>query len=222
MGDVSEKHVGGMRSTPNKIEQSLSLAQLQAMLEELKALAAKPTLAQIQAVAKRYGVEVSLMGAKTFRDNTFEAHLARLARGREKTQTVLKAIGGGAHPLDAIEDTAAADILDAYTEGEEVDVEKVVKAALSLRTSLSMRQDSKRKDAEQERKHRETEKRLEVADQQLALRNEQIAKLQREKADWEKRREEAKAALDKAEKKGGLTADTRAMIEQALKGELAA
>lgn len=206
----------------NKIEQTLPLAQLQAFLEELKALSAKPTLSQIQASAKRYGIDVSLMGARTFRKTTFADHLARLQRGREKTETILTALrGSGAHPLDAVEEAAAVDLLDAYTESEEVDTEKVIKAALNLRSSVSMRVGDARRAKELELKQAESEVRIRLAEQNRDLASRRAEKLEREKRDWERRQKEAEAALETVQKKGGITAETRAFIEKALKGEAA-
>ncbi len=194
---------------PGKIEGTLSHAQLVAFLDELKALSAKPTLAQIQAAAKRQGIEVSLMGAKTFRDNTFAGHLRRIAEGREKSQQILSAIReGGAHPLDAVEESAAADLLDAYTSGEEVDVANLVKVALQLRASIEQRKDRERQDADLVRKQTETAKKLELADQR-------IADMQSAARAREEKNAKAKAALTAVKSKGGLTKETLAKIEEA-------
>lgn len=205
-----------MSDRPNKITGALSHAQLAAFLEELKALAAAPTLAQIQASAKRYGIDVSLMGAKTFRDHTFKGHLDRLALGREKSAQILAAVReGGAHPLDAVEEAAACDLLDAYTSGDEVDTAAIVKVALQLRASISQRRDTDRSDRDLDRKLRETEKKIEVADQQLRLRDEQIKKLQEAAAERAEKNAQAKAALNVAAKRGGLTKESLAKIEEA-------
>lgn len=201
---------------PNKIEGSLSHEQLQAFLDELKGIAAKPTLAQIQTAAKRHGIEVSLMGAKTFRDTTFRAHLDRLSTGREKAAQILQAVrDGGAHPLDAVEEAAAADLLDAYTSGDEVDVAGLVKIAMTLRSSIEQRKGRDRADADLARKQRETEAKLQLADQQLALKAEQVRKLEADRAERERRNAEAKEKLAAATKKGGLTKESLKRIEEA-------
>jgi hypothetical protein len=201
---------------PGKIEGSLSHAQLSAFLEELKAISARPTLAAIQASAKRYGVDVSIMGAKTFRDHTFQAHLDRLAAGREKSAQILQAVReGGAHPLDAVEEAASADLLDAYTSGNEVDVAGIVKVALQLRASIEQRKDRHRADADLARKTRETEAKLSLAEQQVKLRDEQISKLQAQAAERAEKINQAKAALTAAKKKGGLSKESLQKIEEA-------
>lgn len=182
---------------PNKIEGSLSHAQLAALLDELRGVSAKPTLAQIQEAAARHGVQVSLMGAKTFRDSTFDAHLARLRAGREKSAQILAAVReGGAHPLDAVEEAAAADLLDAYTSGEEVDTAALVKTALALRSSIESRHDRNRADAELERKLRETEARIRIDAQNLRIAEERAAKLEREREAWERKEREVARAAD--------------------------
>lgn len=201
---------------PGKIENTLSVEQLDAFLAELRGLSAKPTLAQIQEAAKRYGVEVSLMGAKTFRDNTFAGHLARLSNGREKAAQILAAVReGGAHPLDAVEEAAAADLLDAYTSGEDVDTGAIVKIALQLRASLEQRKDRDRQDADLARKLRETESKIQLADSQLKLRDQQIAKLEDAARERAEKNAAAKAALSQLRKKGGLTKEALAEMEAA-------
>lgn len=205
---------------PNKFESELTHAQLAAFLEECKAIAAKPTLVQIQAAAKRYGLDVSLMSAKNFRDTTFSAHLSRLAAGREKSAQILNAVReGGAHPLDAVEESAAADLLDAYTSGEEVDTAAIVKIALQLRASIAQRKDGERADKDFARKLSETTAKLQLAEQQLKLRDQQIAKLETDLKERAERAEKTKTALAVAAKKGGITADTRKLIEKAMSGE---
>lgn len=171
---------------PGKIANSLSAASLGALLEELRGLSASPTLAQVQAAAKRYGVSVSLEGAKTFRKNTFEEHLARLRNGREKSAQILSAIRETDSPLTAFEEAAAADILDSYTNGdEEVDRDRLIKAGAVLRSAISERQASARAALDLERKSRETEAKLQVAEQVRLIAEERAKKLEREREQWE-------------------------------------
>lgn len=75
----------------NKIESSLSADQLKSFLDELRTMPA-PTLAKIQElVQQKFGVRVSLMGAKTFKDKTFDAYLARLETTSQLAQAVATA-----------------------------------------------------------------------------------------------------------------------------------
>lgn len=162
---------------PGKIANTLSDSALVALLDELRALSGEPTLKQIQTVAARHGVSVSLEGAKTFRKTTFKDHLDRLRNGREKSEQILAAVRqGGAHPLDAVEEAAAADLLDAYTSGADVDVASVVKIALQLRASLEQRKDRDRNDADLARRQADSEahraadrRRIEMLEQRLQI-----------------------------------------------------
>ena len=170
---------------PNKIENTLSHDQLAAFLDELRGIAAKPTYAQIQATAERYGVSVSLMSARTFAKNTYKEHLERLANGREKTEAILKVIRGSESPLTAFEATASVDILDEYTSGGEVDRDKLIKAGATLRSAVSEREASARAEKELERKQSETRAKLALAVQQQAIAEERARKLERERKAWE-------------------------------------
>ena len=208
---------------PGKIANTLSDSDLTALLGELRSLSGEPTLAQIQSVAKKFGVTVSLMGATTFRDTTFRAHLERLRNGREKSAQILSAVReGGAHPLDAVEEAASADLLDLYTSGEEVDTAAIVKVALQLRASLESRKDRDRLDADLARKIRETDARIEAAEQARLLAEKRVEKMEREKTQWLEQREKVKAAVATAAKKGGLTASSQTAIERAMAEEIAA
>lgn len=208
---------------PGKIANTLSDSDLTALLGELRSLSGEPTLVQIQSVAKKFGVTVSLMGATTFRDTTFRAHLERLRNGREKSAQILSAVReGGAHPLDAVEEAASADLLDLYTSGEEVDTAAIVKVALQLRASLESRKDRDRHDADLARKIRETDARIEAAEQARLLAEKRVEKMEREKLQWQEQREKVKAAVATAAKKGGLTASSQKAIERAMAEEIAA
>jgi len=191
-----------MAEQTNKIEGSLSVAQLQALLEELKAISAKPTFKQIQAAAARYGVDVSLMSARTFRRTTFAEHLKRIAEGREKTQRVLEAVRGSESALTAFEEIAANDILDAYTNGdEEIDREKLIKAGATLRSAIAEREASQRAAEDLARKQRETDAKLQLAEQTRTIAEERARKLEREREAWEaaqKKIAEANAQLKSA------------------------
>lgn len=161
---------------PNKIESTLGDDKLAAFIEELRAGSAKPTFKQIQAAAKRAGFYVSLMAARTFRRTTFKDHLDRLKTGRERSAQILETVRGGAHPLDAVEEAASADLLDAYTSGEGIDVGKVVKIVLQLRASIEQRKDRDRNDqdlarrnADSEAKRADSERRTELLEERLKL-----------------------------------------------------
>jgi len=186
---------------PGKIANSLSHDQLVALLDELKSLSGSPTLAQIQGIAKKHGITVSLEGAKTFRNTTFKAHLERLASGREKSAQILAAVReGGAHPLDAVEEAAASDLLDLYTSGEDVDVGSVVKIALQLRASLEQRKDRDRSDRDLDRKLADSEARRADAAERLRVLLEKLELAQLDAA---------QAVITHAKELRSVTADTK-------------
>lgn len=66
-----------MTTDQNKIAQSLSAEQLQEFLDRCWKTPGL-TLAKVQELAGGYGIAVSLMGAKSFRDTTFARHLQRI------------------------------------------------------------------------------------------------------------------------------------------------
>lgn len=207
-----------------KITGAFNDEQFEAFCQELMALPKKErTLEGIAALFQaRTGVYASPNAAKSFKAGPFARYIEKLHHGRETREALCAAAGTGVHPLDALEEAAVIELQDHLTESETIDVDWLGKQLLKLRTSISMRESERRKDENLARLQSETEKKLEVADKQLRLRDEQIAKFAREKADWQSRQEKIQAAVDTAAKKGGLTADTRKLIEAAMKGEAAA
>lgn len=195
----------------------LSGPKFETMLEELRALSAKPTLEQIADVMVRYGVtspkakdgKPSKMAATTLRDGPFKRYLERLNAGRETREALCAAAGAGVHPLDAIEEAITLELQDHLVgaEGGEVDIKFVIGQVEKLRSSISMRENSRRQQADLERKQSETEKKLEVADQQIALRDEQIAKLKLERQENERKFAQIAAQVDRAANAPAASAD---------------
>jgi hypothetical protein len=206
-----------------KIRGAFNDEQFEAFCRELQELPAKQrTLEGIATLfEQRTGIRASVMAAKSFKDGPFSRYLERLNSGRETREALCAAAGAGVHPLDAIEEAAVIELQDHLTgaEGGDVDVQWIISQLVKLRMSISMREETRRKAEDLERKQRETTAKLEIAEQQMKLRDEQIARLQREKEDWEQKKEKAKAAIAQAAKKGGITADTRKLLEKALTEE---
>lgn len=196
----------------NRIAQSLSLEELEAFLAELAALPGKDrTLAAIQAKAAERGIVISLMSAKSFRDTTFGRHLARVQRRKEKAQslTSLMADGTGRTLNDANaailaekifdELNADDDATDDDAEASRLDLEKA--GELSKMIARLRKGDVAREALEAA---------LKVSEARL-----------REMEAKEREREEKKAKLKEqlsaaANKKGGITKETMAEIEQSL------
>ena len=152
---------------PTKIEAELTHEQFQEFCQKLLKLPGKArTLAGVQALASEYGITVSPMGAKAFKDGPFARHLEKLNRSRETREALVAAAGAGVHTLDALEEATVMELQDHLTEAEggKIDVGFLSSQLLKLRTSISMREDGKRKDKDFDRKLRETEKKLEVSD----------------------------------------------------------
>ena len=66
----------------SKIETELSEEQLQDFCNRL-ADTPKLTLKKLQSMAAEIGIEVSLMGAKSFRDGAFAEHIEKMRRAKE-------------------------------------------------------------------------------------------------------------------------------------------
>jgi hypothetical protein len=160
---------------PTKIEKELSEAQKTEFFERLYALpGSSRTLAGIQELAAEYGITISPMAASRFRAGPYRRYLEKLERGRDTADALVAAVRGGAHPLDAIEEATVLELQDHLTSGDAINIEWVTKQLLNLRTSISMREESRRKQADLERKLRESEKKIEAADSHLRLANERI------------------------------------------------
>lgn len=193
---------------PTKIEEALTHAQFAEFCEKLLALPGKQrTLRGIQNVASEYGITVSHEGAKSFKKGPFARYIERLNRSRETREALCAAVGAGVHPLNAIEDAMVIELQDHIAEAETVDIKFVVGQLTKLRTAISMREDSHRKQTDLERRLRESEKKIEVAEKQVKLRDEQIAKLTSERADREAKLRTQAEALQQTTKKASASPD---------------
>jgi predicted RNA-binding protein with RPS1 domain len=206
------------------VEQQLSDAQLKDFCERVRTT---PGAAKSPTILQRLMVEAgvispesadgkpSKMAATAFRDGPLAKYIERIERSREISQALVDAAKGGAHGLDAIEEAMVIELQDHLAQAEEVDLKFLTGQLLKLRMSISMREESRRKQTDLERKQRETEAKLELAEKREALYAEQIAKLTAEREERVRKNAEAKAALTEAKKKSGLTKETLAAIEEA-------
>lgn len=193
----------------------LSGPAFEALCADLRALSADPTLAQVRAVMVKHGISSpkakdgtpSKMAAKTLKEGPFARYLEKIESGRKHTEALVTAARGGTSHLDALEEVAIIELQDHVTSGETIDVKFLIGQLSKLRLNLSMREDSRRKQTDLERKLRETEKKIEVADRQLALRDEQISKLERQRTEWEDKRRQVAAQVERANKAPAATAD---------------
>lgn len=212
-----------MASLTNK----LSGPEFEKMLAELRQLSAEPTLDQIKEVMVRHGIKSptakdglpSRMAAATLRDGPFQRYLERLNAGREAREQLCAAAGAGKHALDAIEEMMVIELQDHLTnaQGGVIDIKFVVDQLTKLRVSISMREDSQRKQTDLERKLRETEARIQTSEQSRLLAEQRVKKLEAEIEERAARKVELLAKIEGAKKKGGLTKETLAKIEQEAK-----
>ena len=175
----------------SKIETSLSEDALQ---DFCKTLAATPnlTLKKLQSMAAERGIEVSLMGARTFRDGAFKEHLERLRKARDLARQVAEFNNSDA--AGTLADAGAAvlmqKVFDEMTAGA-VDVDVLSKIIARWRSG----------------DHRQRE-----LNAKLQLMEKQIAEYERR----DREREERKAELSKAISKG-LGKATLREIEEKIK-----
>lgn len=202
---------------PTKIESELTHEQFAQFCERLLGLPGKRrTLAGVQALAREYGISVSPMGAKAFKDGPFSRYLQKLEKARASSEALVAAAGAGIHPLDALEDAMVLELQDAITTGDRVDVKWVVAQLTKLRASLTARENSRRQQADLERKLQDSESRRAATDKAIELANQRVAKLEREAAAAAEKIAAAKTKLTEAAKpRKGLTPETLKRIEEA-------
>lgn len=170
-----------------KIRGGFNDEQFEAFCEELRALPAKQrTLEGIAALfEERTGLKASVEAARTFKGGPFARYLEKLEHGRQAREALCAAAGAGVHPLDALEEAAVIELQDHLTNAESVDVEWLGKQLVKLRMSISMREDSRRKNENLERLQSETAAKLQIAEQRGRTEKERADKLERERAAWE-------------------------------------
>lgn len=169
---------------PTKIESELTHEQFAQFCERLLGLPGKRrTLAGVQALAREYGISVSPMGAKSFKDGPFARYLQKLEKARASSEALVAAAGAGTHPLDAVEDAMVLELQDAITTGDQVDVKWVVSQLTKLRLSISMREEARRKQTDLTRKLQDSEaaraqnaRRTELLEERLKLQQLDAAK----------------------------------------------
>ena len=103
----------------SKIETELSEEQLQEFCTRL-ANTPKLTLKKLQSMAAELGIEVSLMGAKSFRDGAFAEHIEKMRRAKELALQLREV--GNADAAGSIADAGALvlmqQVYDALTKGD--------------------------------------------------------------------------------------------------------
>lgn len=182
-------------SDRNKIAQELTDEQLDQFIAQLAALPKKERrLKDIKHKAAGLGITVSLMSAKAFRDTTFDRYLDKIQLAQNVAQQVEDIDRGGSTLADASAKLLSKRIFDQLIAaededtGETVDLDQMTLAVARLRRGNVQQAALEAALKEYERKDRErTEKKAELT-----------------------------KTLDKEQKKGGITPETRKLIDQEL------
>jgi hypothetical protein len=176
---------------PNKIESNMTPEQLAEFCKRLGSCA-KPTLAKIQDLAGEFGVEISLMAAKSFRESNFADYLEELRRKRDMAEAVSTAAKSGLSLTDAAASVLSSKVFDRLMSAGTMEDDEMDQLSLAL-------------------------SRLRLGDQRASL----LAARLREYEAKEAERAEKKATLEKtlanAGSKGGITADTLDEVRRQLK-----
>lgn len=120
-------------SSRNKIATELSAERLEEFLEKCRKTP-KLTLARVQALARAYGIEVSLMGARSFRSTTFAEHMQRLRKAQELSLQMQEITAGGATINDAAASLLSQQVFDLIAE-DGLDADSASKIVKRLRDS---------------------------------------------------------------------------------------
>lgn len=115
----------------SKIEQSLTPEQLQEFCAKAAQLKGG-LLKDIQALATQYGIEVSLMGARTFRNGKFNAYLDELKSKREMAESISEVAKNGLGIADAAAVSLSQKIFDDLLSGEDLSLKDKNQYSLAL------------------------------------------------------------------------------------------
>lgn len=178
-----------MATDRNKIARNLTPEELQEFVTRC-AQVKNLTLAKVQELAGEWGIEVSLMSAKSFRDSTFETYLDSLKRKREMAEMVSGAAQSGMAMSDGAASVLTQKIFDELLSGEDHDIEAMGNLSLAL-------------------------SRLRTGDQRAKLLE---AKLREYEVKEEERLTKKKALQEQVKnaKSGGITEETLSQIEEAI------
>lgn len=138
------------------VQAALSVKEVQEFCRRVAGLK-NPTLARIKDLGAEFGITMSLMAARTFREGLFAEHLDRLRRAREQTEQIMAIAAEGHDPLAAAMAMAKQELLDELTSGRDVDLKKVSAILLNLARSGATQKESEIRAREYERKLAEHE-----------------------------------------------------------------
>lgn len=175
---------------PSKIEISLTPEQLQEFFARCAQLKGTK-LKDIAALAEEFGVEISLMSARSFRQGRFAEYLEELKSKREMAESIAAVAQEGLDLTQAATSALAAKVLDAAVNLNAGEIGTEVGNNVSLAVARLQAGDQRAKKL--------------AAD--LRLREEQVAALERERTEWEEKRQQVVAQLDRAKNAPAASAD---------------
>lgn len=151
---------------PSKIETSLTPAQLQEFFARCAQLKGTK-LKDIAALAEEFGVEISLMSARSFRQGAFAEYLEELKSKREMAESIAAVAQEGLDLTQAATSALAAKVLDAAVnlDAGEIGTEvgnNVSLAVARLQAGDQRAKDLKRKLEDSETKRSAIEQRMEM------------------------------------------------------------
>lgn len=169
---------------PSKIETSLTPEQLQEFFHRCAQIPGAK-LRSIVALAEEYGVDISLMSAKSFRDGGFSEYLEDLKAKREMAESVTEVAKSGLSLSDA-----AASVLSQKIFDQALRLDGSAEDGLEQSNTLSL-----------------ALSRLRTGDQRAKLLEARLAEYEREKAEWEESRRKIAEQIDRAKNANPASAD---------------
>jgi hypothetical protein len=181
-----------MAEDRNTIAQELTDEQLDHFIRELAALPKKDRkLKHIRHKAAEMGITISLMSAKSFRDTTFQRYLSKIETAQRAAQLVEDIDKGGSTMADASAKLLSKRIFDQLMEAEDEDSAEVVDLDQMTLAVARLRRGNVQQAALEAKLKEYEEAARERADKKAAL----------------------SKTLEKEQKRGGITAETRALID---------
>lgn len=181
-----------MSRRANKIEQHLTADQLGAFNERLATMPGV-TLQKIADLADEFGVEISLMAARTYRETSYEEYLAELKSKAQFAETIAEAAKSGLSMTDAAAAVLSNKLLDHIMDQGAMENEEFNELSLALH-------------------------RLRTGDQRAKLLEKKLQEMEAKEADRTRKIKEAQDALKGIKSKGGLTAATLREVEEKVFG----
>lgn len=175
---------------PSKIEISLNQDQLVEFLKRCAQLKGAK-LKDIQALAEEFGIDVSLMAARSFKQTAFQDYLDELKAKREMAESVSLVAKEGLDLSAAAASALAAKVFDASInlDPSAIGTEQGNNVSLAVARLQAGRRGDKKLEAD------------------LRLRDEQIQKLERDRTEWEEKRIQITAQVERAKNAPAATAD---------------